>query len=58
MNMKNKSTLKCKLVGLRKSTLAKLIASRNQIQGGAVQRFALIDDLEDPKEFAEESLDY
>jgi hypothetical protein len=55
--MENKSAKKSKLIGLSKSTVAKLIANGNQIKGGVVQRFVLLEDAVEKKEFTTELID-
>ncbi|MEP0264416.1 hypothetical protein [Dokdonia sp.] len=55
--MENKSAKKSKLIGLRKSTVAKLIASGNQIKGGAAQQFVLLEDAVEKREFTTELID-
>ena len=55
--MENKNAKKSKLIGLRKSTVAKLIVSGNQIKEGIVQRFVLLDDAVEKKEFTTELID-
>ena len=55
--MENKNTKNSKRIGLRKSTVAKLIANGNQIKGGVLQRFVLLEDAVEKREFTTELID-
>ncbi|WP_299676636.1 hypothetical protein [uncultured Dokdonia sp.] len=47
-----------KLIGLKKSTVAKLIVHGDPILEGVVQQVALLEGIVDKKEFTAELLDY
>ena len=55
--MNNKDKIN-KLIGLKKSTVAKLIANGDQIHEGVVRQVALLEGTTDKEEFTAELLDY